>query len=126
VPDISRIVEKLVTEEDAPLLFSGVELGLQIWNGEYENHEDGWLRWRDASGQVISTGAEAASNERNRADWNENELKPKRFGQKPRNAVPTRKLSEPTKKPSVPKGWRKVKSNGDSPRRHIGLICDFP
>ena len=36
------------------------ELGLQltIWHGAYEAWEEDWLRWCDASGQLISTGAE--------------------------------------------------------------------
>ncbi|MBI1764623.1 MAG: Uma2 family endonuclease [Acidobacteria bacterium] len=37
------------------------ELGLQltIWHGAYEAWEEDWLRWCDATGQVIPTGAES-------------------------------------------------------------------
>ncbi|MBM83422.1 MAG: hypothetical protein CMJ78_22925 [Planctomycetaceae bacterium] len=53
---------------DEPLWFSGIELGLQLWQGSYEGHEDEWLRWRDARGQIIATGAEGKGIEQQRAD----------------------------------------------------------
>ncbi len=36
----------------------GLGLQLTIWHGAYEAWEEDWLRWCDASGQLISTGAE--------------------------------------------------------------------
>ncbi len=51
-----------------PLWFPGVELGLQLWQGRYETHEDTWLRWVNATGQLIPTGAERAYQEGQRAE----------------------------------------------------------
>jgi hypothetical protein len=45
---------------DEPLWFSGVGLGLRIWQGRFEDLENTWLRWVDASGKVIPTGSERA------------------------------------------------------------------
>ena len=47
---------------------SGVELGLALWEGLYEGKRDTWLRWCDAQGQVIPTGAERAEQEAARAE----------------------------------------------------------
>ena len=46
----------------------GVELGLMLWQGKFEDREDTWLRWRDRDGQMLLTGAERADQERQRAD----------------------------------------------------------
>jgi Uma2 family endonuclease len=46
----------------------GVELGLTLWEGEYENYVDVWLRWCDREGNLLLTGAEAAEQERQRAE----------------------------------------------------------
>jgi len=51
-----------------PLWLPGVELGLGLWEGRYEDHENVWLRWTDATGKPIATGAERAENERQRAE----------------------------------------------------------
>jgi hypothetical protein len=45
-----------------------VGLGLTLWHGTYEGIEADWLRWCDANGQVLLTGAERAEQERQRAD----------------------------------------------------------
>jgi Uma2 family endonuclease len=45
---------------DEPLWFPGVGLGLRIWQGRYEDHDNTWLRWVDASGFPIPTGNERA------------------------------------------------------------------
>lgn len=47
---------------------SGVELGLTLWPGRYEDKEDTWLRWCDSQGNLIPTGAERAAQERQRAE----------------------------------------------------------
>ena len=44
-----------------------VNLGLTRWQGTFENCQDEWLRWCDASGVVIPTGAERAAEEEERA-----------------------------------------------------------
>jgi hypothetical protein len=37
-----------------------VGLGFTLWEGEFENRVDIWLRWCDQSGNLIPTGAERA------------------------------------------------------------------
>jgi hypothetical protein len=39
-----------------------------VWQGRCEDHENTWLRWVDASGEPIPTGAEQAEQQRRRAD----------------------------------------------------------
>jgi hypothetical protein len=48
--------------------FEEVGLGLTLWNGRFEGKQDRWLRWYDATGAVIPTGAEQAELERQRAE----------------------------------------------------------
>ena len=47
---------------------AAVGLGVTLWTGTYEKQTDSWLRWCDAAGNLILTGAERASLERQRAD----------------------------------------------------------
>jgi Uma2 family endonuclease len=35
-------------------------LSLKLWQGEFEGHENTWLRWLDAKGRLIATGEERA------------------------------------------------------------------
>jgi Uma2 family endonuclease len=44
-----------------------VGLGLQLWEGCYEDRTETWLRWIDASGNLILTGAEQAQQIQQRA-----------------------------------------------------------
>jgi Uma2 family endonuclease len=60
---------------EGAVLFPDVELGLQLWDGRYEEWETTWLRWVDAAGQLVLTGnelaesrLEQAESERRRAD----------------------------------------------------------
>ena len=48
-------------------LLDAVGLGLSLWQGEYESTEALWLRWTDRDGRLISTGAELARREQQRA-----------------------------------------------------------
>jgi Uma2 family endonuclease len=41
--------------------WSKVGLGLRMWQGKFEGHEDAWLRWCDADGAIIPTGGERAT-----------------------------------------------------------------
>lgn len=41
-----------------------VNLGLTLWEGEYEDVRDTWLRWTDENGGLILTGKEQAGKER--------------------------------------------------------------
>ncbi len=53
---------------DEPLWFPGVGLGLRIWQGRYEEHDNTWLRWVDARGGPVPTGQERAEAERQRGE----------------------------------------------------------
>lgn len=44
------------------------QLGLTLWQGEYEGLHATWLRWTDARHELIPTGAECAAAEKQRAD----------------------------------------------------------
>ncbi len=48
--------------------FEEIGLGLTLWDGIFEGKHDHWLRWCDATGAVIPTGAEQAEQERQRAE----------------------------------------------------------
>lgn len=50
------------------LLLPGIGLGLQLWRGAYEGHDNSWLRWVDANGQLIPTGGERAQQAEQRAE----------------------------------------------------------
>jgi Uma2 family endonuclease len=70
-PDILRayaLTPRREYEEIAPDLFVGLDLGLSLWRGSYENKEELWLRWHDVDGRLIPTGAELSAAERQRAD----------------------------------------------------------
>ena len=51
-----------------PVWFPEVGLGLRIWQGRYEDHENTWLRWVDAEGRPVPSGSERAEAERQRAE----------------------------------------------------------
>lgn len=58
--------------EQSRVWMSGIELGIGLWQGSYENVERQWLRWFNASGQWIPTPPEREANlaeqERQRAE----------------------------------------------------------
>lgn len=45
-----------------------LNLGLTLWEGEFEGRVDTWLRWTDEQGVVIPTGKERADQEHQRAE----------------------------------------------------------
>jgi hypothetical protein len=45
-----------------------VELGLTLWDGEYEECRATWLRWCDRNGKPIPTGKERADEDQRRAE----------------------------------------------------------
>lgn len=47
---------------------TGLNLGLVLWEGEYEGVTCTWLRWCDGEGNLILTGKERAAAEAKRAD----------------------------------------------------------
>lgn len=62
-----RLVAPHTYTETGPAVLEGVGLGLTLWEGEFENMQDRWLRWQDEAGTLIPTGAERAEQERQRA-----------------------------------------------------------
>jgi Uma2 family endonuclease len=40
--------------------FANLGLGLKVWNGMFEGFQTQWLRWCDAEGRLLLTGAERA------------------------------------------------------------------
>jgi hypothetical protein len=43
---------------------SGIDLGLILWEGDFEDKHDVWLRWSDSDNQLILTGAENSEEQR--------------------------------------------------------------
>jgi Uma2 family endonuclease len=64
--EVLRVYElqagRYVRREDWKL--AGVQLGLTLWDGEFEGKQDTWLRWTDLEGNLIPTGKERADLER--------------------------------------------------------------
>jgi Uma2 family endonuclease len=54
--------------ERSPDFLPAVALGLRLWRGVFEGHEETWLRWYDAAGALILTGEENTGLERARAE----------------------------------------------------------
>lgn len=50
------------------LLLDAVGLGLQLWEGEFEDVNSEWLRWTDLDGNLIPTGKERAEVAEGRAE----------------------------------------------------------
>jgi len=50
-----------------PWFFEETGLGLELWQGSYENLNALWIRWRDRDRNLILTGAEKAKKESKRA-----------------------------------------------------------
>lgn len=55
-----------------------VGLGLKLWEGVFEGKRDTWLRWCNQAGDIISTGAERAEQEYQRAEQAESLLEQER------------------------------------------------
>lgn len=51
-----------------PTRLAGIGLGLELWEGQYEDHHDTWLRWTDEHGRLIPTGAECIDLQKQRAE----------------------------------------------------------
>lgn len=73
-----RLAPERVYEETDPDLLTGVRLGLTLWQGEFEDRSNTWLRWQDEDGNLILTGAEQAALERQRAEEAEQQAKMER------------------------------------------------
>jgi hypothetical protein len=53
---------------EEPIWFREAGLGLALWQGRYEDMDDTWLRWVDATGTPVPTGREGKQAERQRAE----------------------------------------------------------
>lgn len=51
-----------------PIPLPDIGLGLRLWHGVFEDHDNTWLRWLDAGGELIATGGERAAYSEQRAD----------------------------------------------------------
>jgi len=67
---VLRIYERRRTTyvEIAEYWLGDMNIGLTLWDGEFEGINATWLRWCDDDGQVLPTGEEAAQQERQRAE----------------------------------------------------------
>lgn len=63
---------------ESQLWLPELELGLGLWQGEYEGIEGLWLRWRDVEGKWIPTSRERTEQERQRAEQAELQLEQER------------------------------------------------
>ena len=59
--------------DNGNFFLSQIGLGLTIWHGIFEGLEYDWLRWCDASGNILLTGNELAQQEKQRAEQVEEE-----------------------------------------------------
>lgn len=61
--DVVRVYERGLNKRyrlRKDLQLPDVGLSLTLWQGEFEGHTDTWLRWCNASGNLIPTGEERA------------------------------------------------------------------
>ncbi len=63
-----RAIGRRTYQELSDGWMAGVGLGVRLWDGVFEGRTTRWLRWYDAQGQLIPTGAERAEQERQRAE----------------------------------------------------------
>jgi Uma2 family endonuclease len=58
-------------QSDGATFLESLGLGVTLWTGSYEGVEETWLRWRDASGELLRTGAENTELATERAEFAE-------------------------------------------------------
>lgn len=73
-----RLTPERIYEETDPDLLTGVGLGLTLWQGEFEDRRNTWLRWQDEDGNLLLTGEEQAEQERRRAEQAEQQAEQER------------------------------------------------
>ena len=69
-PNPLRLFELRGTQysEMAQPWMAQVDLGLTLWEGDFEGSQDTWLRWQDAQGNLLLTGDEQAEQARDQAN----------------------------------------------------------
>ncbi|NLX98343.1 MAG: Uma2 family endonuclease [Rhodopirellula sp.] len=65
---VYRLEGLALQKMEGPAWFPDIGLGLEIWQGRYEDHDNTWLRWVDPEGRLIPSGRERAESERQRAE----------------------------------------------------------
>jgi Uma2 family endonuclease len=63
-----RLEALALQKMDGSIWFPEVDLGLRLWQGRYEDHENIWLRWVDAEGRLIPSGSERAESATEQAE----------------------------------------------------------
>jgi Uma2 family endonuclease len=61
-------LQGLQYERQETTQLDSLNLGLTLWEGEFEGKVDTWLRWTDERGELILTGKERADREHQRAE----------------------------------------------------------
>jgi Uma2 family endonuclease len=64
----SGVYQPLVTNEHDQLVSKSLNLGLQLWHGNYKGVETTWLRWATLEGELLPTSEEIAQQERQKAE----------------------------------------------------------
>ncbi len=59
-------------QADGATFLESLGLGVTLWTGTYEGVEETWLRWTNASGELLNTGAENTELATQRAELAEN------------------------------------------------------
>ncbi len=62
------LIEGTLVQQAGMLWLPRAEIGLTLWEGEYERENACWLRWCRQGSRVIPTGAESAEQEKHRAE----------------------------------------------------------
>ena len=79
--------------DNGNFFLSQIGLGLTIWHGIFEGLEYDWLRWCDASGNILLTGNELAQQEKQRAEQ-EKQRAEQRVEQEKQRAEQAQQLAE--------------------------------
>jgi hypothetical protein len=66
--DLQIFVRKGNRYEKCPTMDTEFDLGLTLWEGEFEGVTGPWLRWVDAGGKLVPTGKEKAASAFARAE----------------------------------------------------------
>jgi Uma2 family endonuclease len=53
---------------EEPVWLTGVDIGVRLWQGRYEDLDETWLRWVDATGELVLVGAERTAQEQHHTE----------------------------------------------------------
>ena len=57
-PLVGASYEPMQCDPQGRYAFPRLDLGVQCWQGSYEGCDTTWMRWLDATGSLVPTGAE--------------------------------------------------------------------